>query len=137
MGRCHSESCFVFSVFLAILLCLISRINFRMNLPRSMYNLLEFIVHCSVAQSCLTLCDPMEYSMPGFLSFIISWSLLKLMSIVSVMPSNHLILCRPLPLLPSIFPASGSFQMSQFFSSGGQSIGVSASASVLPMNIQD
>ena len=96
MGRCHSEACFVFSVFLAILLCLISRINFRMNLPRSMYNLLEFIVHCSVAQSCLTLCDPMEYSMPGFLSFIISWSLLKLMSIVSVMPSNHLILCRPL-----------------------------------------
>ena len=63
-------------------------------------------------------------------------SLLKLMSIESVMPSNHLILCRPLLLLQS-FPASGSFQLSQLFTSGGQSIGVSASASVFPMNIQD
>ena len=70
------------------------------------------------------------------LSFTISQSLLKLMSIESVIPSNHLILCRSL-LLPSIFPASGSFLVSQFFASGGQSIGVSASASVLPMNIQD
>ena len=48
----------------------------------------------------------------------------------------HLILCRPL-LLPSTFPASGSFQMSQSFTSGGQSIGVSASTSVLRMNNQD
>ena len=45
--------------------------------------------------------------------------------------------CCPLLLLPSIFPSIGSFQMSQLFTSGGQSIGVSASASVLPMNIQD
>ena len=66
-----------------------------------------------------------------------SQSLLKLMSIESVMPSNCLILCRPLLLCPQSFPASGSFQMSQFFATGGQSIGVSASASVLPMNIQD
>ena len=57
------------------------------------------------------------------------------MSTESVMLSNHLILCRPL-LLPSIFPASGSFPMSQFFTSGGQRIRASASASVLPMNIQ-
>ena len=71
------------------------------------------------------------------LSFTISWSLLKFMSIESVMPSNHLGLCQPLLLLPSIFPASGSFLMSQVFTSGGQSIGVSASTSVLPMNIQD
>ena len=70
------------------------------------------------------------------LSFTISWSLLKLMSIELVMPSSHLILCCPLFILPSIFPASGSFQMSQFFASGGQSIGASVSASVLPMNIQ-
>ena len=66
-----------------------------------------------------------------------SQSLLKLMSVESVMPSNHLILCHPLLLLPSIFPASGSFPMSQFFSSGGQSTGASTSASTLPMNIQD
>ena len=61
----------------------------------------------------------------------------KPMSIESVKPSNHLILCCPLLLLPSIFPASGSFPMSQLFASGGQSIGVSASASFLPMNTQD
>ena len=51
------------------------------------------------------------------------------------MTSSYLILCHPLLLLPSIFPASGSFPMSQFFTSGGQIIGLSASASVLPMNI--
>ena len=70
------------------------------------------------------------------LSITSSWSLLKLMSIESVMPSNHLILCRPLLCPPSIFPSIGSFHMSQF-ESGGQSIGVSASALVFPMNIQD
>ena len=59
---------------------------------------------CSVAQSCPTLCDPMDYSQAS-LSFTISQSLLKLMSIELVMPSNHLILCRPLLLLPSIFPS--------------------------------
>ena len=60
---------------------------------------------------------------------------LKLMSIASVILFNHLILPHPL-LLPSIFPASGSFPMTWLFASGGQSIGVSALASVLPMNIQ-
>ena len=59
----------------------------------------------SVAQLCLTLCDPVDYSTPRFLSVTNSWSLLKLMSIESVMPSNHLILCCPLLLLPSIFPS--------------------------------
>ena len=71
------------------------------------------------------------------LSITNSQSLLKLMSVESLMPSKHLILCHPLLLLPSIFPASGSFPMSQFFSSGGQSTGASTSASILPMNIQD
>ena len=71
------------------------------------------------------------------LSITDSRSLLKLMRIKLVMPSNHLILCHPLSSCPQSFPASGSFQMSQFFALGGQSIGVSASASVLPMNIQD
>ena len=70
------------------------------------------------------------------LSITNSWSLLKLMSIESVMPSSHLIPCLPLLCFQS-FPASGSFQVSQFFASGGQNIGVSASTSVLPMNIQD
>ena len=60
---------------------------------------------CSFAQSCPTLCDPMGCITPASLSFTISRSLLKLMSTESVMPSNHLILCRPLLLLPSIFPS--------------------------------
>ena len=54
---------------------------------------------------CLTLCNPMDCSIPGFLSITNSQSLLKFMSIELVMPSNHLILCHPLLLLPSIFPS--------------------------------
>ena len=69
------------------------------------------------------------------LSFTISWSLLRLMSTESVMPSNHLILCRPL-LPPSILPSIRVFCKESVFASGGQSIGASASTSVLPMNIQ-
>ena len=57
------------------------------------------------SQSCLTLCDPMDCSTPGFPYFIISQSLLKLMSVESVMPSNHLILCHSVLLLPSVFPS--------------------------------
>ena len=71
------------------------------------------------------------------LSITSSQSWLKLMSIEPVMPSNHLILCHPLSSCPQSFPASGSFQMSQLFASGSRSIGVWASASVLPMNTQD
>jgi len=60
---------------------------------------------CSVAKFCpLSFCDLMNYSTPDFSVLTISWSLLKFMSIESVMPSNHLILCRPLLLLPSVFP---------------------------------
>ena len=61
----------------------------------------------------------------------------KPMSIESVMPFNHLILCLPLLLPPSVFPSIRVFPMSQLFASGGQSIGVSASTSVFPMNTQD
>ena len=70
-------------------------------------------------------------------SFTISQSLLKLTSIESVMLCNRLVLCRPFLLLPSIFPASKYFLISWLFASGGPSIRVSASAAVLPMNIQD
>ena len=80
---------------------------------------------------------PWTAALQSSLSITNSQSLLKLMSMDSVMPSNHLILCHPLLLLPSIFPSIRVFIMSQFFTSGGQSTGVSASASVLPMNIQD
>ena len=87
-----------------------------------------------VIQSCLTLCYPMDSSTPT--SFALHYqSLLRFMPIETVMLSNHLILCPHFSVSLQSFPASGSFQMSLFFPSGGQSIGASASASVLPMNI--
>ena len=90
--------------------------------------------YCSLTKSRLNLCDPMDCSNPVFPVFTISWRLFQLMFIESVMPTNHLIFsCPPLPH-PQSFLASGSFPVSRFFTSGGQSIGVSAS--VLPMNIQ-
>ena len=97
----------------------------------------ETVQSSLVAQLCLTLCDPMDCSIPGFPVIPTPgaysnscrqsrWCYPTISS--SVVPfSSHL----------QFFPASGSFQMSQFFTSGDQSIGVSASASVLPMNIQD
>ena len=59
---------------------------------------------------CLTLCDPMDCSTPGSLSITNFRSLYKLMSIESVMPSNHLTLCRPLLFPPSVFSGSGLFE---------------------------
>ena len=64
-------------------------------------------------------------------------SLVKHISIESVMPFKHLILCCPLLLRPQSLPASGSFPMNWLFKSGGQSNAAAASASVLQMNIQD
>ena len=90
----------------------------------------------SVGQSCPTLCNPMDCSMPGlpihhqlpeFTQTLVHWVG------DAIQPSHPVV---PFSCLQS-FPASGSFQMSQFFTSGGQSTGLSASASVLPMNIQD
>ena len=69
------------------------------------------------------------------LSFTISWSLRKLISVVSMISFNHLILNPPFLLLALSFPASGAFPMGWLYTSGGQSIGVSVLASVLPMNI--
>ena len=103
-------------------------------IPVFMYRC-ESFQFSSVAQLCLFE-TPWTAACHASLSIINSRSLPKLTSIESVMPSNHLILCRSL-LLPSIFPSIRSFQMSQHFASGGQSIGVSASASVFPMNTQD
>ena len=70
------------------------------------------------------------------LSFTVCQSLFKFMSIESVMLSKHLILCRPLFVCLQSFPASESFPMSGLFAPGEHNIGVSASTSVLPMNIQ-
>ena len=87
--------------------------------------LLNSLISSVQLLSCVQLfATPWTAAYQASLSITDSQSLLRLMPIESVMPSNHLILCRPLLLPPSIFPASGSFQMSQFFTSGGQSIGV-------------
>ena len=146
----------------------------------------HFLLQCmkvksesEVTQSCPTLSDPMDRSLPGssihgiFQARVLEWgalafskltfssvqslshvqlfatpgitarqaslsitnsrNLLKLMSIGSVMPSSHLILCRPLLLLPPIPPSIRAFPMSQLFTSGGQSIGV-FSFSISPSN---
>ena len=99
-----------------------------LNIPSVRFN--------SVAQSSQTLCDPMDCSTPGFpvhhqlpeltQNPVHRWCHPTISS--SVVPFSSFL---------QYFPASGSFQMSQFFASGGQIFGVSASASVLPMNIQD
>ena len=96
---------------------------------------------CSVTKSFPTLCNPTNCSTPGFpvLHYLLELAQTQL----SLSPLSQW--CHPtisssiVPFSSCLqsFPASGSFQMSQFFASGGQSIGVSASASVLPMNTQD
>ena len=92
---------------------------------------------CSVSQFCPTLCNSMDCSMPGF---AVHQQLLELTQdyvhqVGDAIQQSHP-LWSPSPPTQS-FPASGSFQMSQHFASSGQSIGVSASTSVLPMNVQD
>ena len=89
-----------------------------------------------VTESCPTLCNCMDSGTPGLLALHYCLGLLKLMSIKSAMPSNHLVLFRTLLNLIPSFPASGSFPMSHLFTSGGQSTGASASSSVLQRKIQ-
>ena len=91
---------------------------------------------CSVANLCLILCDPPDCSMT-VLSFTIFWSLPKLMLLSWWCHPTISSFVSPFSSCLQSFPASGSFPMSWLFTSGSQSIGVSASASVLPMNIQD
>ena len=91
-------------------------------------SLLTFIVFQSLSH--VQLCNPMNYRHQASLSFTISQSLLKFMSIESVMPFNHLILCRPLLLCLQSFPASKSFLMDLLFLSGGHRDGASGSAAV-------
>ena len=105
----------------------------RLLLPQWIFQ--AFICY-SVAQSCPSLCDPVDCSTSASLSFTISHSLLKLMSIESVMPSNHLILCGPL-LPPSIFSSIRVFSNESVLHIRWPKYWSSASALVLPMNIQD
>jgi len=96
------------------------------------------IVYCSVTWLCPTLCDSLCHK-DKKMSLTFSQTSLKLMSIKSVMPSNHLVLVIPFSSCLQSFSASESFPKCWLFESAGQSIGASASASasVLPMNIQD
>ena len=87
----------------------------------------------STAQSCLTLCDPMDYSTPG----LCVHHHLPEFTQTSVHWVDDAILCCPFVLSLSNFPSTRVFSMSHLYAWGGQSIGVSASASVLPMNTQD
>ena len=91
---------------------------------------------CSVTQSCPTFVIPGTAGCQALLSLTSSWSLLKFMSIQSVMLSNHLILCHLLLLLPSIFPSTRVFSSELALPIRWPKTGTSASASILPMNIQ-
>ena len=92
----------------------------------------------SVAQSCPTLCDPMNRSMPGLPVHhqLPESTQTHVHRVGDAIQSSHP-LSSPFSSCLQSFPASGSFPVSQFLTSGCQSIGVSALASVLPMNIQD
>ena len=90
------------------------------------------MVQCLVVQSLshvLLFATPWTAACQAVLSFTISWSLLELMSTELVMPSNHLILCRPLFPLPSVFPSIKVFSNESVFASGGQIIGTQLSIS--------
>ena len=98
---------------------------------------LRFVVAVQLLSRGRLFETPWTAARQASLSITSSRALLQLISIESVMPSSHLTLCRPLLLLPSIFPCITVFSKESVLTSGGQSIGVSASASVLPMNTQD
>ena len=99
----------------------------------------EWINKCSVQwlSRVLLFATPWTAARQASLSITNFWILLTFMSIESVMPSNHLILYHRLLLPPSVFPSFRVFSSESFFTSSGQSTWVSASALVLPMNIQD
>ena len=112
----------------------------KMALDKNIFFLCSIFLQFSSVQSLshVRLCViPWTAARQASLSITNSQSPPKPISIVLVMPSNHLILCRPFSSCPQSLPASGSFQMSQLSASGGQSTGVSASALVLPVNTQD
>ena len=115
-----------------------SRICFIDKMSKNKHSALNNIWHIVSVQSLSHVqlfATPCTAARQASLCITNSWSLLKLMSIKSVVPPNHLILCCSPLLLLSIFPSIRVFSNESFFTSGSQSIG--ASASVLPMNIQD
>ena len=111
------------------------QIDYAENVNRSKLDTVMLVVFQSVGFVSFFVI-PWTTTHQASLSFTVSWSLLKFMSFESVILSNHLILCCLLLLLPSIFLESGFFPVNWLFTSGGQSTGASASASILSMNIQ-
>ena len=112
---------------------ILSSLKWKLIFENSLYAKSHPCIQFSSLQfSCLVMSDSLRRQ--ASLSITNSHSLLRLMSIESVMPSKHLIFCVHFSSCFQSFPASGSFQISQLFTSGGQSIG--ASVSVLPMNTQ-
>ena len=103
------------------------------GLSRDICNLIVVVQPLSCVQLFVT---PWIAECQASLSSTISQSLLKLTSIELMMSPNHLLLCHPFSFCPQSFPASESFPMSRFFTSCGPSIGASASASIIPINIQ-
>ena len=93
---------------------------------------------CPVAKSCLILWDLMNCSTPGFplLHYLLEFAQTHVHQVNNAIQTSHPLLPRPLSSCPQTIPETGSFSMSQLFTSGGQNIRASVSASVLPMNIQ-
>ena len=110
----------------------------RINQNEAIWMRSVSVKFCSVTQSCLTLCNsfqsPWTAACQAFLSIINTWS--KLLSIELVMPSNHLILCHPLILLPSIFPSNRVFSSESVLHIRWPRYWSFSLASVFPMNIQ-
>ena len=117
-----------------ILLTAVNIINILLQFNSALIHVIQF----SSVQLYLTICNPMECSMPGLPVYhqFPEFTQTHVHRVGDAIQPSHP-LSPPSPPGLQSFPASGSFQMSQLFASGGQSIGVSASTSVIPMNIQD
>ena len=124
--------------YLVLSQCLFQLATNNIRKPNNVYEVFTPVFSTVQSLSCVWLfATPWTAACQVSLSITNSWSLLKLMFIESVMPSNHLILCRPLLLLHSIFPSIRVFASESVLHIRWQSIRVSSSVSVLPMNTQD
>ena len=106
-------------------------------LTKALYNRISWVQSIQLLSHVRLFETPWTAACQASLSITNSQSLLKLMSIKSVMPSNHLIPCHPFLLPPSIFPSLRVFSNESVLCISDQRIGISASTSILPMNIQD
>ena len=115
-----------------------SKIGHSMFSNRNTFHFFASVQFSSVFQPCPTLCDPMDCSTPGFPVHhqFPEFTPTHVHQVSDAIQPSQL-LSFPFSSHLQSFPASGSFPVSQFFASGAQSIGASASASVVPMNIQD